>query len=181
MKKITFYITIFMLIFFTGCDNLMNTPTKKVELFLNKYQTLDSDVMVQFDEILDNDFNYQDDEEDLYRKVMARQYKNLTYKIKEAKEDGNMADVTVEIKVYNYGKALDEAEEYLLNNQNEFINSDGSVNVSKYTIFKLEKMKSENEKITYTLNIKVKKDAETWMVDNITEIDRQKINGIYRN
>lgn len=182
MKKFTLYTILFLGLFLSlGCDNLMNTPTKKVEQFLNKYQTLDSDVMVQFDEILDKDFDYSDEEEDLYRKTMARQYKNLTYEIKDSKEDGNKAYVTVQIEVYDYGKALREAEEYLLKNQSEFINNDGSVNISKYTTYKLERMKEEKTRITYTLELSVSKEAETWMLDDITEIDRQKIHGIYSN
>ena len=31
-------VLLFSIVLFTGCNNLMNTPTKKVELLLSKYQ-----------------------------------------------------------------------------------------------------------------------------------------------
>ena len=47
MKKIL--IALVMIIFLTACDNdLMNTPTKRVEAMLNNYVTLDSEVLKDF-------------------------------------------------------------------------------------------------------------------------------------
>lgn len=182
MKRITLYLLLFIGSFISlGCDNMMNTPSKKVELFLNKYQTLDSDVMVQFDDILKKEFNYSENVNDLYRKTMARQYKNLTYEIKDIKEDGNVATITVEIEVYDYGKVLKEVNNYLIENQDEFINEENSVNMEKFTTYKLEKMKETNDRITYTLELNTEREGKTWMMSDITEIDRQKISGIYQN
>ena len=181
MKKFTKFILFISLFIFAGCDNFMNTPIKKVELFFNKYQSLDSDVMIQFDNVLDKDYNYPDDIIKLYRKVMIRQYKNLTYEIKDEKKDGNTSYVTVLIEVYDYAKALSEAEEYLLDNPDEFLNEDKSVNTLKYTRYKLEKMNNMKDKIQYTLELKVSKNSDTWMMEDINEIDRKKIHGIYSN
>ena len=53
-----------LLILLTGCDigeKLDNTPTKRVETFLNKYQTLDDDVL---DDSGDSD-NDNFDEDDI--------------------------------------------------------------------------------------------------------------------
>ena len=38
MKKILMIIALFLVV---GCNKLDNTPTKQVETFFNKYQTLD--------------------------------------------------------------------------------------------------------------------------------------------
>ena len=43
MKKII--VIVLMLITLTGCNKLMNTPTKKVEAMLNNYVTLNKDVL----------------------------------------------------------------------------------------------------------------------------------------
>lgn len=47
MKKIILFIIISF--FVLDCDNLMNTPTKKVEEFFNKYQTIDNKVVEQLE------------------------------------------------------------------------------------------------------------------------------------
>ena len=53
MKKLI--LVVFSLLLITcGCDSMMNTPTKRVEEFLNKYQRLDSDVLTQLDEVIKN-------------------------------------------------------------------------------------------------------------------------------
>ena len=43
IKKI--FIFLLITLFLLGCDNVKNTPTSKVESFLNKYQTLDKNVL----------------------------------------------------------------------------------------------------------------------------------------
>ena len=51
MKKILSIFTLLLLV--VGCGNMMNTPTKKVEEFLSKYQTMDEKVLTQLDEVID--------------------------------------------------------------------------------------------------------------------------------
>ena len=50
------------LLFLVGCSNTMNTPSKKVEEFLGKYQKLDDDVLTQLDVVMDNDAEMNDDQ-----------------------------------------------------------------------------------------------------------------------
>ena len=52
MKKI---IILVGLIFLLGCENTLNTPTSKVESFLNKYQILDKNVLKDLDNYLSKD------------------------------------------------------------------------------------------------------------------------------
>ena len=59
MKKII--IIVLGILLFTGCDDVMNTPTKRVEEFLGKYQTMDSEVINDLESVLD-DNPYLNDE-----------------------------------------------------------------------------------------------------------------------
>ena len=49
MKKFLFVFLSLLVLFVTGCGNDMATPTSKVEEFLGKYQSMDSDVLTQLD------------------------------------------------------------------------------------------------------------------------------------
>ena len=40
-------------------------------------------------------------------------------------------------------------------------------------------MKEQKEKVTYTITFTLTKKDDTWELDDITDIDRQKIHGIY--
>ena len=110
MKKV-FVLVLIIVVFTVGCDSMMNTPTKRVEEFLNKYQRQDEEVIRQLrdstkmiDTDLDGD-NYIE-----YTNIIKRQYKDLTYTIKEEMIDGENATVTVEIEVYDYKNAIKESE-----------------------------------------------------------------------
>ena len=59
---------------------MANTPTSKVEALLNKYQTLDKDIDSGIDDIL-NEQNLSESHSERYRKILEKQYKNLTYQI----------------------------------------------------------------------------------------------------
>ena len=78
MKKvIPFFL---MLLFLTGCNNVMNTPTKEVEEFLGKYQTMDDKVMEQLDKVLETDHTMTDTQKEEYKSLMKKQYQNLPSK-----------------------------------------------------------------------------------------------------
>ena len=100
MKKILIGLSLLLLI--TGCTSTMNTPTKKVEEFLGKYQSMDSEVLAQLDQVISDDINMSDDQKSEYRSLLEKQYQNLSYKIKNEEIDGNKATVDVEIEVYDY-------------------------------------------------------------------------------
>lgn len=177
MKKIFLFLSSFL--FLVGCNNLMNTPTKKVEEFLNKYQTMNNAVMDQLNYTLESDYELTDTQKDSYKTMMKKQYKDLIYTIKDETVDGDTATVKVEIEVYDYSKAIKEADNYLTNNQDEFVNEDGSVDREKFLDYKIELMSKSTERVKYTLELKLTKDDGNWKMNDITEIDRQKIHGIY--
>ncbi len=177
MKKVLMVLAILFL--FVGCDmGINNTPTKKVEEFLNKYQTLDDDLLNNLDYSIESNA-LTEEQKSMYRNIMKMQYKDLTYEVKEEKVDGDSATVTVEIEVYDYNKANQQASSYFTANQNEFLNEDGSVNETKFLDYRLGLMNNLKDRVKYTLEFSATKKDDKWFLDDITEDMIQKINGIY--
>lgn len=177
MKKIILFLSAFL--FVVGCDNLMNTPTKKVEEFLNKYQTMSNEVMEQLKYNLDENYTLTESQKEKYKNIMKKQYKDLVYTIKEEITDGDTAIVKVEIEVYDYKKSLEKADDYLITNQDNFLNEDGSINSEMFMEYKISEIESQTERVKYTLELTLTKQEDVWKMNDITEIDRQKIHGIY--
>ena len=75
IKKLLLGITVLFLI--VGCGNMMNTPTKKVEEFLSKYQTQDEKVLTQLDEVIESAGTMTKNQKEKYRDLMKKQYQNL--------------------------------------------------------------------------------------------------------
>ena len=163
----------------SGCDSVLNTPTKRVEEFLNDYQTTNNTVLTQLDNTLENDANLNENQKKEYRDIMKKQYENLVYVIKDETVNGDKSTVKVEIEVYDYNKAIKEADSYVTLNQAEFLDEEGAVDDSKFTDYKLKRMDEVTERVKYTIDFKLTKEEKSWKLDDITEIDRQKIHGIY--
>lgn len=178
MKKI-FLAVIVSLFMLTGCNNLMNTPVKKVELLLGKYQKLDDEVITQLGDTLLSDTILSSEQKEKYKDLLERQYKNLTYTVKNDAIDGKTAMVEVEIEVYDYNKAISNSEEYLLNNQEEFQDESGNINTVSYNDYKLNQIENMKDRVTYTINFTLSKIDEEWIVDDLTDTERQKIHGLY--
>lgn len=177
MKKILLIImTLFLLV---GCETVMNNPTKRVETFLNKYQTTDSEVLKQLDETLSNDVNLTESQKKDYKDLMKKQYQNLTYTIKDEEVNGDKATVKVEIEVYDFNKAMTKADDYLSENQDEFTDGNNNIDNEKFMDYKIKEMKNVNDKVKYTIDFTLTKNNNKWQLDDIDEITRQKIHGIY--
>ncbi len=179
--KIKNILLIFLLglVLVTGCDNLMNTPTKKVENLLSKYQKNDEVVINQLGDTLLSDTVLSVSQKDKYKELMERQYKNLMYTVKNEAIDGKTAVVEVEIEVYDYNKAIVNSENYLLANQGEFQDETGNVDTTKYNDYKLNAISDMKDRVTYTINFTLSKVDEEWIVDDLTEAERMKIHGLY--
>lgn len=177
MKKILWVLLIIVCL--TGCNNLMNTPTKKVEYLLSKYQNNDSEVLKQLDETLLTDAILTKEEKEKYKSIMQKQYKDLMYNIKNEAIDGKTAVVEVEIDVYDYAKAVTNSENELLNNSEKFKDSTGEVDTIKYNDYKLSNLEKVTDRVKYTINFTLSKVDEEWVVDDLTETERMKIHGLY--
>ena len=179
MKKLFLLLIGVMSLFtLTGCDSLMNTPTKRVEALLNSYKMEDKKVLEQLDKVLLSETIMDSSLKERYRNLMLRQYRDLTYKIKNETIDGNNATVEVEIMVYDYNSAIKEVEDKVLNDK-DYVDDSGNVKTTKFNEEKIKRMEETKNRITYTINFTVAKIDNKWVVDDLTETERMKIHGLY--
>ena len=168
MKKIV-SLFIFLLLL-VGCS-LSNSPTSKVEEFLNKYQTLDSDIKSGIDDILKEE-NLTDSQKERYRKVIEKQYRNLSYEIKNERIDGDTATITTEIEVMDYKKQV--------NDTNNYYQGIDNYTVEDYNNTKLDKLEKAKDKVKYTIDFEVKKDGNgNWKLSSLSNETIKKIQGMY--
>ena len=168
MKKIlSLFIFLLLLV---GCS-LANSPTSKVEDLLTKYQTLDKDIKTGIDEVI-NEETLTSEQKDRYRNLIEKQYKNLAYQIKDERIDGDTATITTEIEVLDYKKAINEAVSKY-QDRNDYT-------VEEYNNSKLDSLEKTKEKVKYTIDFSLTKIENEWKLDDLLEIDRQKIHGLYK-
>ncbi len=179
MKKLLLVLIAILTIFTTACGSTDNTPSKAVENFLGKYQSMDEEVLTQLDNIVDKDSTLSDDDKKEYKSLMERQYQNLSYKIEDENIDGDTAEVKVEIEVFDYSNALKKAKDYFDEHKDEFTSDDGVVDDAKYMARKLKEMTNAVDKKEEDLTFTVKKEDGKWKVQNLSEIDIEKIHGLY--
>ena len=177
MKKIL--LVILGVIFLTGCNNLMNTPTKKVETLLSNYQKNSEEVLKQLDSTLLTDAILTSEQKDRYKDIMTKQYKDLTYIVKNEAIDGKTAVVEVEVEVYDYSKAITDVENDLLNNADTYKDETGEISTTLFNNSKLDALEKVSDRVKYTINFTLSKIDEEWLVDDLTETERMKIHGLY--
>ncbi len=174
MKKVLYVLVAIVLL--TGCSctaDMGNTPTKKVEDYLNKYQTNDNDVVSDLDDVLTNDTTLTDDERNDYSDFMQAHYKDMQYEIKDETIDGDVATVDAEVTVRNYATVVNEANDYRLNNPDEFDDD------NTFASYRLDKLKEVTDTETYTITFHLTKEDEEWKIDNLSDDDLRKLSGLY--
>lgn len=205
MKKISkiLVLSVVGLCLLSGCGNTMNTPTKKVEEFLGRYQSLDSEVLTQLDSVIAGDNNMNDEQKKNYRSLLERQYQNLSYKIKDENIEGNRATVDVEVEVLDYATNISESKKYYMEHRDEFSDDndkndysdndslvedakdladdamDGIEKMGSYIEYKLKQLKTVNDKTKYTIIFNLNKENGEWVVQDIQDDDIQKLHGLY--
>ena len=100
-KKLLIVLLAIFLLF--GCS-MSNTPTSKVDELLMKYQKLDNDIKTGINDVINSE-NFTEDHAARYRELLNKQYKNLTYEVKNEIIDGDNSTVTVQIEVVDYKNA----------------------------------------------------------------------------
>ncbi len=178
IKKILLLITAIFLV--TGCNDMMNTPTRRVEEYLGKYQILDSTVLTELDNVVDNS-NYSSEYKEEYKELMIKQYQNLSYKIKNEQTNGDTSTVIVEIEVFDYNNALNEANDYIQEHEEEFKSDDKETSEEKKDHYKINSMKEVTDKASYTINFSLVKDNKKWVLEKISNSDLEKIHGLYED
>lgn len=179
MKQKLWILLCFMLLV-VGCTigSSATSPKRAVEDLFGKYQSLDEKVLDQLDDVIAEE-NLTDTQRTSYTELMRKQYQNLTYTIKDETIDGDTAVVTVEIEVYDYAKANEETEAYAAEHESEFLGEDNNPSDSLYQDYKINKMKEVNDRITYTLDLGLTKTDDEWKLDDLSDMERQKIHGLY--
>ena len=147
---------------------MANTPTSKVEALFNKYQTLDKDIATGIEDVL-NEQNLSEAHKERYRDILEKQYKNLTYQIKEEVIDGETATVTTQIEVTDFKNAITD------------LYFDSAIYTKEtYDEEKLNRLEKAKNKIAYTLELKLTKKSDgEWELNALTNEDIKKIQGMY--
>ena len=174
MKKVLYCLMAIVLL--TGCScsaNMGNTPTKKVEEYLNKYQTNDDDVVSDLDNVLTNDTTLTSDERTDYSDFMKKHYQDMQYEIKDEMIDGDTATVDAEITVRNYANAINEANQYRIDNLDEFNDE------NTFAKYRLDRLKEVTDTETYTITFHLTKENEEWKIENLSDDDLRKLSGMY--
>lgn len=210
MKKILLCFSCIMaIVLLSGCS-MDNTPTKKVEKFLDNYKNQDETVLTQLKDMVDTDSLMDETQKNTYTDIMKKQYKDMTYTIKDEVIDGDTATVTTEIEVYDYYKINKDSEDYYNKNPDEFktegtIVDDaknaaekavegakdvvedtkdaitGTTSESKYVEYRLGKLKEAKDRVKYTIDFKLTKVNDIWTLNDIDDTTRQKIHGLYEH
>lgn len=182
MKRLGLFISIVivtLLVVSCSMKEMSNTPKKQVEIFFNKYQTLDQNVLDDLNRVVAGETQFNTEQREKYKDLMKKHYQNLTYEIKDEEVNGDTAIVTVEIEVNDYANVLRGSEVYLEEHPEEFQNELGEYDITKYSDYRLEKLKEADEKVKYTLEMNLTKIDNEWSVNQISTIDEEKIHGIY--
>lgn len=179
MKKIIY--TFMLLVLLTGCSlgNMDNTPTKKVEAYLNNYQKLDNSVLDDLETIINSDTSIVDDDRENYREFMKSHYRDLEYEIKDETIDGDSANVVAVITVRNYAPTMTEVDNYKTQNESKFNNESGAYDPVLFSSYRLEQLKKVKETSTYTINFTLTKQDDKWVLNQLSDEDLNKINGLY--
>ena len=201
-KKIIVFLSLLVMLA-TGCGNNMNTPTGKVEEFLGRYQSMDSNILTQLDNVISNDETMNDTQKKDYKSLMEKQYQNLSYKIKDEKIDGDKAEVLVEIEVFDYANSINESRKYYTEHRDEFddneVGNDGADTdndgmseegevvggavdtVSSFITYKIKQLMDVTDKAKYEITFHLNKEDGEWKVEDLSDVDRQKIHGLFED
>ena len=174
MKKLISILLMFFAL--VGC-NMMNTPTKEVEMFLTKYQTLSDDVLADLELSVESE-NLNSTNKVTYMDVMKRSYQNLKYEVTDEKINGDEATVTVKVTVYDLYKAMKESNDYLIDNSTDF-ETDGVYDQNKFREYELNEMLKTKYTIEYAIDFYLQKVDDEWHVLEPSNTIKEKLHGTY--
>lgn len=164
MKNVILIITILCFWLLIGCE-LSNNPTSKTEDFLSDYQMLEDNILINYTDLIE-ETNVSTEIQEIYKELIKKQYRNLSYEIKEETIDGDTAIVATEIKVMDYKKIFDKY-------------SKTNYSIEEYHKLVIEDLKKTTEMVTYTIDFKVVKDEyRNWNIQDLKEEDRLKLLGM---
>lgn len=174
MKKLI--LVLISTILLIGCTS--NSPTKRTEEFLTKYQSLSDEVMSDLDLSAETE-NLGSTYTNTYKDVMKRQYQNMKYEITNETVNGDEAIVTAKVTVYDLYKTRGESQTYMSTNPTEFNDELGVYSQDKYREYELDKMLKTDYTIDYTIDFYLEKVDDTWTMRELSNSQKEKLHGIY--
>lgn len=168
MKR-TIVLFIVVLIAFTGCRDISNTPTKRVETFLSDYQKLDTSVIERLNKEINKE-QFTKEQKEKYKDLMKKQYQNLSYKIKNEEISDKTAIVDVEIEVLNYNYSILNSKRYYKEHPDE---------IDNYEEYMLEELEKVSNKIKYSISFNLTEYDGLWELNEIDDYTIKKIQGLY--
>ena len=175
MKRI---ITIFLvtLILF-GCS-LTNTPSSKVSMYLDNFNKLTDDVILDVEAKVSNE-NLSNKNKDTYKKVLSRVYQDMKYEIKDESINGDKAIVVTKISVYDLYKVKKESDDYMNENTTEFFKTDNTFDTDLYDEYRLNKMLEAKDMVDYEITFNLNKKNGEWILETPDRVMLEKLNGLY--
>ena len=166
---------------------------------------MDNEVLEQLKTVIKSDKTMSEEQKLEYRGLMEKQYQNLSYKIKNEKIDGDTAVVDVEIEVYDYATSIKKSQDYYMEHEDEFLDDKNKNNdsdsgeiiggavedaseaiedmfteTSKFIDYKIKQLKDVTDKAKYDITFHLNKNEENeWVLEDISDADRQKLHGLY--
>ena len=175
MKKI--FLSLLVLFSLVGCG--MDTPSKSVEQYLSGYNNLIEDILTDIETTVLSE-NINEDNKNLYRDILKRQYKDLKYEIKDEEINGDDAVVKVTVSVYDYNKVDKDAFEYMNSHMNEFNDETNNFSNDMYYKYKFDLMNKTSDKFDYDLVFKLHKTNDMWVLEQPDRETLEKLNGFYK-
>ena len=83
------------------------------------------------------------------------------------------------ITVYDYYKENMLASDYYHDNMSEFVNDKGDLDLSKYLQYRLNKLLTTDNDVSYTIDFKLNKVDDKWEMEPISVDTLEKIHGTY--
>ena len=176
MKKVLSILTLFLVVLsLSGCKD---NAKKAVSRYLDKYIALDSDVLVDMNDIISKE-NLSDENKKKYESIFKKQYQDLKYTILSEEYNGDEAVIKTKITVYDLYASQKESNEYLKSHADSFNDENGVYNADLFIAYKLDKMMKTTNKVDYTIDFYVSKSDGGWLVSALSQSDLEKIHGIY--
>ncbi len=174
MKKI---VLLTMIILLCAC-NLLNTPSSVVEEYLNKYNSLNEDVLADLETTIINE-DLSLDNRNIYKKVLIREYENIKYEIKDESIDNDKAEVRVLITVYDLNKINEEALNYMNEHLEEFSDVNHNFDNESFNRYRLNNMLVTNDTVQYEIIFKLSKVNNEWILNQLDHDSLEKLHGLY--
>jgi len=132
---------------------------------------LDQDIKDEIEIVVTSE-DLTEEQQNRYRKLLEKQYRNLTYEIKDEEEDGNKATITTQIEVLDYKKAITMTNS-IYDNITNYSNED-------YNDTKLDNLEAMKETVVYTIDFTLTKDIDgNWNLDSLDNDIIKKMQGMY--